>query len=522
MDPGVVALVTRLYQKIVDDLLTAVAGGVTNEPILYDTGSDRYPLARPASSLRSVTGTAGRRPGVTFTQEVDYTFDAGRNAVAWLPGGTAPDDGTTFYVDYFPANGLSPLTDLNVGSVTRTLTEAFARETALVYAEVNEAYRAGLVNTAAGASLDNVVAILGITRKTGGFAQGTVAFFRDPAVDGNVVIPQGTVLRTAKGTVEFVTTEPQTLQRGQARTDVPVRADDAFPGPAGQVGAGEISVLAQSLAGVEKVTNLDPTVLGGADETDDELRLRATTELQAAGKATLAALEHAIRDQGGSPVGARDPDGVPGRLALLVDAEPARLPDVIGAVHDTRAAGVLTSVQGHYVYVTPRIVGAVDPGLTAQGKQRAASEVVDAVQASVDALKAGQPLAGSSLLAAVSGVRGVTQPRVVEVLAATADLTGGSGPDTLLDDLVAAVAAAGPDPAALRATLSLVLADAATPAAEQRPAPELVVGLSGARATDAEIEAGTFSVLATVGGQSWWITLQMTTDDVHLIPGTGA
>jgi uncharacterized phage protein gp47/JayE len=518
MDPVVIALVTRPYQQIVDDLLTAVAGGVTNEPILYDVGSDRYPLARPARDLRSITGTADGQTGVTFTREVDYTFDAGRQAVAWLPGATAPDDGTKFYVDYFLADGLSPLTDLNVGSVTRTLSEAFARETALVYEEVNEAYKAGFVDSASGTSLNNVVAILGISRKTGGYAQGTVAFFRDPAVDGNVTIPQGTLLRTAKGTAEFVTTEPRTLQRGQARTDVPVRAGDAFPGPAGLAGPGEISVLAQALAGIAKVTNLDPTVLGGAAETDDELRSRAKTAVQAAGKATLAAIQNAIWDQGSSLVDVRDPDGVPGRLALLVDAEPARLPDVVNAVHDTRAAGVLTSILGRYVYVTPRIVGAVDPGLTAQGKERAAGEIVDAVQASVDTLKAGQPLDGAKLLAAVSSVRGVTQPRVVEVLAATANLTGSSA---LLDDLMAAIAMAGPDPAALRAALSLVLAGAATPAAEQRPAPELVVGPSGAQATDSEIEAGTFRVLAQVGGQDWWIALQMTTDDVHLIPGTG-
>src|SRR5207245_11627958 len=98
--------------------------------------------------------------------------------VVGLPGGSHPDEDTTFFVDYFRPDSRSPLTDLNVGSVTRTLAEAISRETTIVYQEVNEAYLGGFVDTAKGTALDLVVSILGLTRKTKAFAEGLVHLFR--------------------------------------------------------------------------------------------------------------------------------------------------------------------------------------------------------------------------------------------------------------------------------------------------------------------------------------------------------
>lgn len=534
MDPTQVDLVTRPFAEITDDVLTAVAGGVTNEPVVFDAGSARYPLTRPAQEVRSVTGRRHQARS-TFVRDVDYAFDAGRNEVAWLGGGAAPDDGSTFYVDYFPIGAASPLTDLNVGSVTRTLAEAFAREAAVLHEEVNQAYRAGYVDTATGTALDLVVAVLGVERKTGDFAQGLVTFFRDPDVPGTVAVPAATVLRTTSGAAEFVTTEPRTLQRGQARVDVPVRAGDAFRGPAGQVAAGEIAVLVQALAGIARVTNLDPTALGGADETDADLRVRAKGALRSAGRATLAAIQQALDDARVGLGEVRDPDGAPGRLALVVRADAARLPDALAAVHDTRAAGIVATVQGRYVYVTPRVLGTVDPALTPAGRLRAAADLVQAVQGYLDGLHPGDPLVGSALTTALRTVPDVAGVRVVDLAVAVADLTGTgaatSGPvggpvdglvDGLVDRLVAAVTAAGTDPAALRAAITGVVGTGApAPPAGEVPAPELVVRPDGSRATPADLESGGYRVLATVRGEPWSIALRMTPDDVRL-PSTGA
>ena len=39
---------------------------------------------------------------------------------------------------------------------------------------------------------------------------------------------------------------------------------------------------------------------------------------------------------------------------------------------------------------------------------------------------------------------------------------------------------------------------------------------AGQPATDAEIEAGTFQVSATVSGEPWWVALEMVPGDVHV------
>jgi Baseplate J-like protein len=246
-----VNLLNRPYAQIVDDILTAMVGGVVNEPIMFDVNRAHYPLSHPATDIRSVTGTvtvqaASGTPQVnqiTFQIGVDYIFSQGDNSVAWVTGAAHPDDQSVFYVDYFrqDATAISPLTDVNIGSVTRTLSEAVGREIATVYEEINQAYLAGFVDTATGSSLDRVVSILGVVRKTKELAIGLVTFFRDTGSNtGSITIPQGTAMRTSKGVV-FETSDLATLQLGQLRLDVPVRAGDASKGPAGIVKAGEIN-----------------------------------------------------------------------------------------------------------------------------------------------------------------------------------------------------------------------------------------------------------------------------------------
>src|SRR5262249_33128083 len=145
--------------------------------------SDVYPLASPAAGLRSITGTI-TDPITTqdthhvFQAKVDFTFDSTKNAVIWQDG-VKPKDESTFYVNYYRPNSTSPITDTNVGGVARTLCEAVGREIATVYQQINLAYQSGFVDTAVGKSLDFVVSILGITRKSKDFAVGAVTFFRD-------------------------------------------------------------------------------------------------------------------------------------------------------------------------------------------------------------------------------------------------------------------------------------------------------------------------------------------------------
>lgn len=476
-----VHLIERPYQEVVDDLLTALVGGVVNEPIEFDVKADAYRLSEPARDVRGVTGThdGGRH---TFLKEIDFSYREGDNAVVW-EGGDLPDDETVFYVDYFRRDSRSPLTDLQVGSVVRTVAEAIGREIATVYRQIDQAYLSAFLDTATGKSLDLVVAILGLERKTRESATGLVTFFRDPAIAGAVAIPQAWPLAVTDGPARFETAQPRVLQAGQTRIDAPVRAAAGFGGEKGIVPAGAITVMLQPLAGIARITNFEPTLRAAEDETDDELRGRARAALGSLCGGTRAAIERAIRELRANPVEFWDPNGpddhrsAPGTLAVLVDAEPERYGGLVAAVGDTRAAGVLVTLVARYVYFKPRIAAKLASGLTPAGKDKVKAEAIAALEAYVAGLSSGQSAKGGELLAALAGVPEISEQRFRDVLAWRSDLSG---------------------------------------TGSRTPDRDRIVGPGGTRATDAEIEAATFEVSPQIGGETWWVALDMTPADLLL------
>jgi Baseplate J-like protein len=534
MNVDTLSLVQRSYSDLVDDLLTAIVGGVVNEPIPFDIKQLRYALSQPATTVRSIKGTiAGPDgqplPGVhVFRANIDYVFSTSDSSVVWQPKGTNPLDETTFYVDYFRPNTQSLLSDTNVGGVTRTLTEAIGREIATVYQEIYAAYLAGFVDTAQGQSLDYVVSILGVVRLGAEYATGLATFLRDPASSGNVTIPDGTQVATANR-IAFETTELRTLQQGQQRLDVPIRATATAAGSAGVVAAGSIVTLQVPIAGIASVTNFDATVLGTAPESDDELRARAKATLQGLGMATLAALARVVFDERSTLQEVRDPNGAPGKISapgtvlLLVSTEPARYASVNAGIQETRAAGVLATVVARYVFMTPRISLTLTAPLTPAGKLKLVGQLIDALQAYVDTLEAGDPADAHKMLAAINKIPEINsaKPHFLDVITAKADIND-PGAQPLVDALVAAVQAVPPgDAAALATAITNALASDVAPLfGESRTADRgLVVGKSGP-ATDAEIEAGAFQVVPPSDGDTKWsVALDMQPSDVQMAGG---
>jgi uncharacterized phage protein gp47/JayE len=516
-----VNLIERPYQEIVDDLLTAIVGGVVNEPIVFDEKSFLYSLAQPAQDVRGITGTipAPDKPGgihYTFLKEVDFLFNPDKNAVLWQDGGQKPLDETKFYVDYFRPNGASSLTDINVGSVTRTLSEAIGREIATVYQQINLAYRSGFIDTAEGKALEFVVSILNVRRKTKEFAVGLVTFFRAAPVegalnDGNISIEQGTKLSTEKGEVIFETTEPRTLQRGQVRIDVPIRAGDKFKGELGRVEAGTITKTVQAIEGVDRVSNFEPTFLAAEDESDAELRLRAKAALRAISKATILALTGAVFENRGKLEELLDPntaDGKqtdPGTVKMLVEVEPAKFPSLQAAVHETRAAGVQVTITARFVFLKLKIVAQITRDITGVGKAKIANQIIAALQKYIDGLSAGAPAEGEELLKAIKSVKDVTDAKIVDVRTSKADV-GKPGADPLVEALVAELANVNStDTDALRSTIANVLKDEGPtllPSGRREPDRDLIQGsdpsalkAGGNRATDGEIETAKFKIV---------------------------
>ena len=514
MNTDNVNLIERPYQEIVDDLLTAIVGGIVNEPIIFDVKANAYPLSQPARDVRGITGTIDAvddPDGVahTFLKEIDFVFNADRSLVVWQDTGQKPKDDSKFYVDYFVPNSRSPLTDINVGSVTRTLSEAIGREIATVYQQINLAYLSGFIDTATGKSLDFVVSILGVTRKTKEFAVGQATFFRDPTVEGNITIPQATELSTTKGEVIFETTEPRTLQRGQARIDAPIRAGAKFKGDAGKVDAGKITNISQVIAGISRVTNFEPTILAAEDESDEDLRLRAKAAIHGLGKATILALTKAVFDSRGTLKEIADPNTSvkqtpPGTVTMLVETEPARFPGVVAAVNDTRAAGVQVTIVARFVFVKPRIIVKIPAETTAAGKAKFASEIIAALQQHFEKLGAEKPAPGKALVAAISEVKGVKDPKIVDVRTSRADV-GKPGTNALIDALVNRLSNVNPsDPNALRTAVEEIVDSEAPPLVPHgAPDPDRSLVQSadtsgrttGKRASDGDIEAGQFVVV---------------------------
>jgi hypothetical protein len=267
---------------------------------------------------------------------------------ALLPAKNAvwPDEGTQFFVSYYHNQSHKALlTDRNVGSLTRTLAEAFGRELAILEKQLERVYESGFIDTAKGNALDQVVALLGLTRKGGDYASGSVRLYRDSAAPGDIYIPADTKLSTnLNPLVSFVTTTDRTLRKGQLSVEATVRSETA--GAKGVVAAGAINTINKAIHGITSVTNDSPTLFTGEKESDDELRLRTKSVMERAGRATKGAIINAITSEAGLKENeiklVEDFQAHPGLVKLFIAREPdsALATKVDTALLASRPAGV--------------------------------------------------------------------------------------------------------------------------------------------------------------------------------------
>jgi hypothetical protein len=352
-----VTYVAEPYSHVVEHLLTGLTGGVAREEHRFFVGGNSFGFKidgdRVLFETITVTGIAGGAFFV-FEQGRDWvidpddrlTFLASEDGSTPSSGATWPDEATEFYLSYYHlGSAAAPLTDRNVGSVTRTLAEAFGRELSVLQRQLELVYRSGFVDTADGPALDMVVALLGVTRKTREFATGSVRFFRDSPAPADIYIPAGIVVSTSVNpAVPFTTTAGRTLRRGQLAVEADVRAEDK--GAAGVVDAGAITVVNQTILGISGVVNEAPTLFGGAGESDDELRARVKKVIERAGRATPGAIVNALTQVGGLKENdiklVEELELRPGVVKVFVARDPTRelATDVQAAILETRPAGV--------------------------------------------------------------------------------------------------------------------------------------------------------------------------------------
>lgn len=255
-------------------------------------------------------------------------------------------------------DNLGPGTDTNTGSMARTLAESYAREMATFYAMLDHAHRSGYLETAEGGALDNVVAVLGLSRARAGRLTGEVEFSRNSPAPDDIGIPAGRqvtgVAPAAGGRPKplplFETLEEAVLRRGDTRVVVRVQEiqDDSEASKKAPpvIDPGKLTMMPRPVLGIEAVTNRTPIRRTGEQETDASLRARARTTLRDGEKGTLEALAAAVRQQGVQKVTVREPpDALPGVVEVLVGdpdfGEDAQaVARVEQAILVTKAAGI--------------------------------------------------------------------------------------------------------------------------------------------------------------------------------------
>ncbi len=358
--------VDRKYPDLVRDVLTNLTQGVAGElhRVSYDPNAhpiqipdvvlSRRPVKRVSVVEGLVAGAAPDDPPVPYTFGLnDYELVPDANdtdslsTIRFLPFGRKPAPDTDLRVNYYPrTTAPAPITDLSVGSVVRTLLETFAKEQAILYAQLNLAYDSAFVETATGSSLDRVVALLGYQRFRAGRPVGTVTFSRRAGAVGEITIPAGTPVTDAADKVRYETAESRLMRAGETAAEIAVRGSTDNTPP---VDANALTVIQRAIAGLDAVTNERPTARATSDESDAELRARARDALISSNKGTLGALRNGLLQL----PEVRDvkiiemPNGVPGEVTLNVSlaqnvtTQGNELPDAVKAcIEDLRPAGI--------------------------------------------------------------------------------------------------------------------------------------------------------------------------------------
>jgi uncharacterized phage protein gp47/JayE len=195
------------------------------------------------------------------------------------------------------------LIDFSVGSILRAFAESVAMVALWLQGLILQLLTTTRAATSTASDLDSWVADFGVTRLSATAATGTVQFSRFTATQG-ASIPLGVIVQTIDGAQQFYVAvdnsqaayhagdEAYVIPAGVTFISATVRA--VTRGLAGNVAAGAISSLGQSISGVDSVINLSGFSNGAPAESDAALRMRFVNYLNSLAKATKSAVGNAI------------------------------------------------------------------------------------------------------------------------------------------------------------------------------------------------------------------------------------
>lgn len=168
-----------------------------------------------------------------------------------------------------------------LGLFIQSITWEYAR----LWEEAEKVYYSGYIDSAEGVSLDGVAKYAAATRKGPQYATGYILAIGDEGTEVTPAFIAGT-----KNKVYFKPDATYTLEAEPTRVNI-ICLDT---GKEGNVPAETITEIITPLAGLESITNPEPTTDGQDTEVDPEFRDRYYRSLAAGGSSTSAAVEAAL------------------------------------------------------------------------------------------------------------------------------------------------------------------------------------------------------------------------------------
>ena len=183
-------------------------------------------------------------------------------------------------------NGMTKITDFNVGSEAYHLIDVMAG-LLLEYREyIDDNYLCSMIHTCEGEFLDNFGDLRGIYRRNSSPSTGIVRFYINSTKLTNeeviaeqgeqateeIIIPEDTVLSTSDS-ISFITTEEVKFETGQYYVDCEVLCE--YEGAYTNVSAESITLILDDLTNAKiRVLNPESLTEGEDIESDDEYRMR--------------------------------------------------------------------------------------------------------------------------------------------------------------------------------------------------------------------------------------------------------
>lgn len=195
------------------------------------------------------------------------------------------------------------LLDYSIGSVLRAIAEAEAGLSLWLQGIILQVLASTRLATSQGTDVDSFINDWGMFRLGASLSAGQVTFSRFTATAATI-IPVGTQIRTSDGTQTFQVIADgtngsfSTVSKGYLLpatvTSVACTVQSINPGAAANVAANTVTVIVNSITGVDFCNNTGPMSGGSDAETDPQAKARFPLYVASLAEGTIPAVQYAI------------------------------------------------------------------------------------------------------------------------------------------------------------------------------------------------------------------------------------